>query len=185
METPSFETRRLILRSVEIEDAPSLQKHFADYEIIRNLHKGVPWPYPENGAVDFITRSILPKQGKDHWIWGIFLKTNPDELIGVIDLWRKPNPDNRGFWLGRAFWGQGIMTEAVTPVMNFAFHQAGFDSLIFANAQGNKGSRRVKEKTGARLIRVEPAEFVDPQLTQREVWQLDRQDWLEFVNKRN
>lgn len=47
------------------------------------------------------------------------------------------------------------MTEAVKPVMNFAFKELGFDQLVFTNAVGNQRSRRIEEKTGARLI--EPA----------------------------
>ena len=54
------------------------------------------------------------------------------------------------------------MTEAVKPVMDFAFKDLGFDQLVFTNAVGNERSRRIKEKTGARLIDVRPAKFVDP-----------------------
>ncbi len=97
--------------------------------------------------------------------------------VGVVDLWRQGCPESRGFWLGRKFWGQGIMTEAVVPVMDYAFDELGFETLVFTNACGNIGSRRVKEKTGAQLIGVAPAEFVDPELTEHEVWQLSKTDW--------
>lgn len=110
-------------------------------------------------------------------VWGIFLKEAPDELIGAVDLWREGKPEHRGFWLGRKYWGQGFMTEAVEPVMDYAFDELGFDVLIFANAVGNIGSRRIKEKTGARLLRVEPAKFVDPKFTEHEIWELRKEDW--------
>lgn len=177
MEIPSFETKRLFLRGITLEDVPAYEKHFVDYEVIRYLSSVVPWPYPKNGVEDFIKSMILPVQGKDRWLWGIFLKTNPKELIGGVDLWREGRPENRGFWLGKKFWGQGIMTEAVTPVMTFAFNELGFEKLIFANALGNIGSRKVKEKTGAKLIDVKPAKFVDPQFTQHEIWELKREEW--------
>ena len=48
----------------------------------------------------------------------MFLKTNPNELIGAVDLYRDGKPENRGFWLGKPFWKQGIMTEAVTVIMD-------------------------------------------------------------------
>ncbi len=99
-----------------------------------------------------------------------------------MDLWRKGKPENRGFWLSRKYWGKGIMTEAVEPVMDYAFNELGFSVLCFANAVGNTASRRVKEKTGCRLIRVEPAKFVDPKLTEHEVWELKKEDWLKFRN---
>lgn len=175
---PQFETARLILKGVTIEDGPCYQRHFVDYEVIRHLAAAVPWPYPEDGISKFILDSILPRQGIDRWVWGIFLKENVDELIGVVDLWREGKPENRGFWLGRKFWGRGIMTEAVTPVMDFAFNSLGFEKLVFSNALGNMGSHRVKEKTGATLIRVEPGKFVDSKYSQSEIWELTRENWI-------
>lgn len=174
---PVFETKRLILRGVVEEDAPNWQKHFDDYEVIRNLSAFVPWPYPKDGAVSFMKSLILPHQGIDRWVWGIFLKDAPGELIGCVDLWREGKPENRGFWLGRKYWGRGIMTEAVEPIMDYAFNELGFNVLIFANALGNIGSRRIKEKTGARLVRVEPAKFVDPKFTEHEIWELRKEHW--------
>ena len=50
-------------------------------------------------------------------MWGIFLKENPDELIGCIGVYKNRPFENRGFWLAKKFWGQGLMTEAVKPVM--------------------------------------------------------------------
>ena len=112
---------------------------------------------------------VLPRQGKDRWCFGIFLKTNPDELIGCVDLWREPVPENRGFWLGKKIWGHGYMTEAVAPVTNYAFNNLGFQKLYFTNAEGNLASRRVKEKSGATYIETRPVKFVSPEFTHTEL----------------
>lgn len=69
------------------------------------------------------------------------------------------------------------MTEAVEPVMDYAFTNLGFEKLVFANAVGNIKSRRVKEKTGARLLYIEPAKFVNPAYTEHEIWELKKEDW--------
>lgn len=180
---PVFETERLILRGVTLDDAGNYKKHFVDYEVIRQLSSVVPWPYPDNGVAEYIRNEILPKQGKDKWVWGIFRKEFPEELIGCVDLWREGRPENRGFWLGRKFWGRGYMTEAVYPVMDYAFSVLGFEVLVFANAVGNLRSRRIKEKTGARLVRVETAKFVDPSYTEHEVWELTKEAWETFRSK--
>ena len=177
MTLPIFETTRLILKEVRLTDADAYQKYFNDYEIISHLAAGVPWPYPADGAINFIKSCILPNQGKDRWVWGIFLKSNPEELIGVVDLWRPGHPENRGFWLARKFWGQGLMSEAVTPITDYAFEHLGFDRLVFANALGNKKSRRVKEKAGAQMIRVSPAQFVNPEYKEHEIWELTKEQW--------
>ena len=182
---PSFETARLLLKPVTLGDLPGYQKYFVDYEVIRHLSDAVPWPYPDDGVRFFLENVILPVQGTDRWVWGIFMKTNPDELIGCVDLWREGRPENRGFWLGRPFWGQGLITEAVEPTIDYAFSHLGFEKLIFSNALGNTRSRRVKEKTGARLIGTRPAKFVDPGLSEAETWELKKEDWDRLKADRN
>src|SRR4051812_20885813 len=174
---PILQTKRLLLQGLELKHAESYQKHFCDYDVISQMAAGVPWPYPEKGVETYIRNAVLPRQGVDLWIWGLFLKSNPQELIGAIELSRKAHPSNRGFWLGRKFWGQGMMTEAVPPVTDYAFYQLGFEKLIFTNAAGNIRSRRIKEKTGGRLIEVKPAQFVSPAFKNAEIWELTREDW--------
>lgn len=66
------------------------------------------------------------------------MKKQADEVIGVVDLWRKPSPENRGFWLGRKYWGTGIMTEAVVPVMNHAFDHLAFENAGFRERRGQR-----------------------------------------------
>lgn len=175
---PALETARLHLRGPTEADAPAIQKYFNDYEVIRQLAAHAPWPYPDDGALVFLREHVSPKQGHDHWVWGLFLKTAPDELIGVIDLWRAERPENRGFWLARPFWGQGLMSEAADKITDHAFNDLGFSRLILSNAVGNLRSRRIKERAGAVLLRTEAAKFVDPAYTEREVWELTNTRWI-------
>lgn len=176
-ESLEIDCDRLILRPVTTLDIPAYEKHFIDYEVIRHLSGSIPWPYPENGVADWMVNHILALQGQDRWFWGIFLKDNPSELIGGVELWRPGTPENRGFWLGSAHWGNGYMTEAVVQITDYAFDVLEFNKLIFSNAKGNTRSGRVKEKTGATLLRTEPFNFVDPAYTLREIWELDKDDW--------
>ena len=179
---PTFLTPRLILKEICLADVPSYEKHFIDYEVIRYLSSAVPWPYPVDGVENYFKKFVFPELGVKRWTWGIFLKENPSEVIGMIELFHDGKPEHRGFWLGRAYWGQGIMTEAVSPVMDYAFNELGFEKLVFSNAVGNFKSRRVKEKTGARLIGTRPVNHVDPQLTESETWELSRSEWVAFKN---
>ena len=177
---PTLQTKRLMLRGINLEDATSYQHHFADYQVIRYLSAVVPWPYPSNGVVEYIKSEILPKQGKDHWFWGIFLLENTSELIGGVNLWRVSNPENRGFWLGRTHWGKGLMTEALIPVMDYAFGALDFRELVLGNAKGNVRSRRLKEKVGAQFLREADARFVDSEFDQQELWKIDRETWERY-----
>jgi ribosomal-protein-alanine N-acetyltransferase len=183
MNFPEFETDRLYLRPISMDMVVDYKKYFIDYEVIRHLSAVVPWPYPETGVAEFLQTVILPSQGRDRWTWGIFLKSYDSELIGCVDLWRKGTPENRGFWLGKPFWGKGIMTEAVKPVMDYAFESLGFEKLLFSNALGNLRSRRIKEKTGAKLLGIRESKFVDPTLTFAETWELTKEDWIRRSSK--
>jgi RimJ/RimL family protein N-acetyltransferase len=69
------------------------------------------------------------------------------------------------------------MTEALNPITDYAFDVLGFESLTFSNAVGNLRSRRIKEKQGAQFLGIRPGTFVDPTLTEQEVWRLDSQLW--------
>ena len=177
---PTLNTERLLLKAVTIKDVPSYKKHFVDYEVIQYLSSAVPWPYPDDGVEFFLNNLVIPRQGKDRWCFGIYLKINPDELVGCVDLWREPIPENRGFWLGKKYWGRGIMSEAVGPVTDYAFDHLGFEKLYFTNAVGNLASRRVKEKSGATYIETRPAKFVSPEFTHTELWELTKENWKRF-----
>jgi RimJ/RimL family protein N-acetyltransferase len=174
---PEFQTERLILRAVSVKDIPSYHKYFVDYEVIQHLAAHVPWPYPEDGVKWFLENNIFPHQGNNLWMWGIYEKEKPLELIGAVHLWREGKPENRGFWLGKAFWGQGLMTEATAAVNEYAFTKLGFDKLYFTNAVGNTASRRVKEKSGAKFLEVREAQFVNPKFTHTELWELSKESW--------
>ena len=178
--SPEFKTDRLFIRGVKLEDAESYEKNFANYDIIQHLSQDVPWPYPKDSVRVFLEKMILPKQGTNKWFWVIFLKDKRDEVIGCIDLRRKGTHENRGFWLAKKHWGKGFMTEATIPIIDYAFEHLGFEKLIFANAVGNKRSRRVKEKTRATYIENRPAKFVNPEYTEQEIWELTKSNWNKF-----
>ena len=174
---PTLETERLLLKEVTLEHVEAYARHFVNYQVIRHLSAAVPWPYPPGGVRRFFEEQVLPRQGKNRWMWGLFLRGAPGELIGAVELWREGIPEHRGFWLAEERWGMGYMTEACAAVHDFAFERAGFEELIFSNAVGNHRSRRVKEKAGAVRIGLQEARFVDPSLTQYELWRLRREDW--------
>ncbi len=174
---PKLITERLLLKAITSADIPNYKKYFVDYEVIKHLSSSVPWPYPEDGVEQYLKLSIFPAQGINRWDWGLFLKEEPQELIGGIGLWRPGVPENRGFWLARKLWGQGLMVEAAQAVNEHAFNELGFEKLIFSNALGNIKSRRIKEKTGAKFLSNRPAKFVDPTIIEAETWEMTKEEW--------
>ena len=104
-------TERLILRPLEIADAEQIQALFPHWEIVSFLMNRVPWPYPADGALRFIQDVALPQQERgEAWHWTLRLRTEPSQIIGVINL--AVGETNRGFWLAPEWQGQGLMSEA-------------------------------------------------------------------------
>ena len=67
---PIFETKRLTLRPVTLDDAPATQRLFPHWEIVRNLGHNIPWPYPEDGALQFYRDVALPAMERgEQWLW--------------------------------------------------------------------------------------------------------------------
>ena len=71
---PVFETTRLILRDITERDASAYERHFVDYDVIGTMSHIVPWPYPENGVLEYIRTTVIPKQCLDRWVWAICLQ---------------------------------------------------------------------------------------------------------------
>ncbi len=183
MKTPTLQTERLILRPVRIEDAPAIQKHFNHWEIIKHLSTTVPWPYPEDGALTHIRDTVLPEVKKGNWhVWAIARIESPGEAIGLINF-RKKSDDNRGFWIAREYQGRGLMSEAISAIDDFSLEAMDIDKIIVKNAKSNLASRRVKEKTGAILLREQPANHRSGEAIE-EVWEITRHSWKEAKTQR-
>jgi len=176
--TPVLETRRLILRPVTLADAPSMQRYFNNWDIIKNLGPGVPWPYPMDGSETFLRDIALPAVARgDIQFWGITLR-GVDEVIGIIEFRPKANDPNgdRGFWLAEPFWGQGLMSEATAAVNDYIFDVMGLESFIEHNSITNTASHALKLQWNAEFIGDEPAVYRNGS-TKTEIWRITRDGW--------
>jgi [ribosomal protein S5]-alanine N-acetyltransferase len=180
IKTPVLETPRLILRPLAPSDAPAIQRHFNNWNIIRHLAVIVPWSYPEDGAESFIRLELARIAAGDQiYNWVLVLRPGDGEAIGNIRF--RPSAEapkgNRGFWLAEPYWNQGLMTEAVAAVNDFAFNTLGIESFHVCNAATNAASRRVKQKTGAVFVGHIELLHHDGQ-SKTEKWKVTREAWL-------
>ena len=58
-----------------------------------------------------------------------------------------------GYVLSKAYWGQGLMPEAVRAVINWLFDEENLDFIIVGHFERNAQSRRVIEKCGFEYIK--------------------------------
>jgi len=170
-------TARLRLRQLTLSDAPTIQRIFPDWEVVKYLSDQIPWPYPEDGAIMFVEGELKRIAAGSHYTWAITLLNDPEStLIGLISLMPHSKSDHRGFWLSRPYWGQGFMREAADRVTEFAFETLKLAELKLANAAANEGSRRIKLAAGAELVETTEENFVSGRLAS-EKWVLTAEKW--------
>jgi RimJ/RimL family protein N-acetyltransferase len=174
---PILQTSRLVLRPLELSDAPQAQALFPKWEIVRFLQKIVPWPYPPDGAYTWFREFALPAMARgEEWHWTLRLKSSPDSMIGCITLRSKDSNNNRGFWLGLPWQGQGLMTEACEAVTDYWFDVLKFPVLRAPKAVPNVASRRISEKTGMRMVAIEEHDYVSGRFP-TEIWEITAEEW--------
>jgi [ribosomal protein S5]-alanine N-acetyltransferase len=173
---PTLETRRLILRPLELSDAEQAQALFPQWEIVKYLASRVPWPYPPDGAHTYYRDLALPAMERgEQWHWMLRLKSNPQQVIGSISLMKGEN-ENRGFWLGLPWQGQGLMTEACEAVTDYWFEELKFPVLRAPKAVMNEASRKISERQEMRVVKREERDYVSGRLMS-EIWEITAEEW--------
>jgi ribosomal-protein-alanine N-acetyltransferase len=173
---PDGETERLVLRPLAFEDAERIQQIFPHWEVVRYLNRIVPWPYPANGAQQYLKEVALPGMERgEEFHWTLRLKSAPQLVIGTITL-RTSKEVHRGFWLGSSWHGQGLMMEAAAWANDFWFETLGQPVLRVDKAVDNRASRRISEKQGMRLVAVQDKEYVAGRLPS-ETWEITAEEW--------
>ena len=174
--TPELETARLVLRPLALADAEQTQGLFGQWEIVKYLTDQVPWPYPADGAYSYYRDHALPAVERgEEWHWTLRLKSAPERIIGSISL-LKNESNNRGFWLGLPWQGQGLMSEASEVVTDYWFDTLQFPVLRVPKAAVNIASRRISEKNGMRLVAREERQYVSGRLLS-EIWEITAAEW--------
>ena len=176
MTIPTLTTERLLLKPLVAEDAVQIQKLYPRWEIVRYMVSSVPWPYPDNGAENYVNNVALPDMAKGiAWFWSIRRRDVPDELMGIICLYDVED-NNRGFWLAPEFQGQGFMREASIATTDYWFNTLNKSVLRAPKAAANSRSRRISDSSGMRLIRTEKKAYVSGMLDS-ELWEITRDEW--------
>lgn len=181
--TPILETRRLLLRPLTLADSHAIQAIFPNWEIVKFLLSAVPWPYPEDGALEYIRDVALPAvQRGEEWAWTIRLRSKPDTIIGSISLFTKDD-ENRGYWLALDYQRAGLMFEACEATNRFWFETLGRTVLRELKAAANFASVRLSKHQQMTLVWEGEREFVSGRIP-AQIWELTARDWRVETQKR-
>ena len=178
-------TQRLILRRWEQADAEDLYRYASDADV------GPIAGWPPHKSIDE-SRAVIRDVLNGREAYAICLKEDEDgraigaielKLNGHTDLTDRDDECEMGYWLGKPFWGRGIVPEAVTEMLRRAFEDIGMQKVWVGYYEGNSKSKRVQEKCRFRFQR--KSEGVDVPLMQekrtgyvssltKDQWQWDR-----------
>ncbi len=145
---PRLETERLVLREMQPEDAFAIFQIFSDEEVMKYYDMEAFTSIEQAEAM--IERQQTRFAQKERFRWGITLK-DEDVVIGTggYVAWDKQQHlGGIGYDLARAYWQQGIMTEAVAAMVRFGFEEMGLNRIEAMVMPDNSASARLLQKLG-------------------------------------
>jgi ribosomal-protein-alanine N-acetyltransferase len=168
------------LSGLQLTDKAALLEHLNSKDIY-NATLNIPHPYTAADADWWLHKRIehVKRIGQEV---SFAIRNDETKLIGVVsadDL--EPHTTHRaeiGYWLARAYWGQGIMTDAVRAYVTYAFAELQLVRLTAHVFEFNIGSARVLEKNGFRLEgRLRKHISKDGQLLDGRFYGLLKEEW--------
>ena len=186
-----LETDRLILRRFTEADVDHLVALDGDPEVMRYVTGGIPTPR------DVIENEILPHwlryyaRGDRYGFWAAIEKATGD-FLGWFHFRPLPgaadDEPELGYRLRRSAWGQGYGTEGARALVRKGFAEFGVRRVVASTYQDNRGSRRIMEKVGMRLVRSyrpTPEELAAHGLPSGDIWDgddveyaIERAEWV-------
>ena len=134
------------LRKLEKTDAPRIAQLLNHKKVWDNLRDAIPFPYSLADAEFFL--QMVEKQTPQQ----TFAIVADEELCGIIGLVKQTDVYSHsaeiGYWLGEAFWGKGIATQAVRMATSYGFWTLGLRRIYACVFSFNLASMQVLEKNG-------------------------------------
>ena len=112
------------------------------------------------------------------------------EPVGSVGVFPTELPEGKGeseigYWIGRPYWGQGLIPEAVRELQRWCFQDRGEERLWCGHFPGNDQSRRVIEKCGFTYVCQDPPrEWPSGDTFGSRMYALTREEW-EKQRKKN
>ncbi len=146
MTFPTLTTDRLILRAFQLTDAAAMLRLRTDVSVMEFMDTS---PLKDlDAATRFIQQIHDDFQSKSGINWAISLAGETD-MIGYVNYWRMIPAHFRaelGYALLPAFWGKGLMTEAVEAVIAYGFERLNLHSIEANINPDNLPSQRLLER---------------------------------------
>ena len=147
--TKTIETSRLILRRFTLEDVQAMYRNWASDPAVT---KYLTWPTHTSEEVTHRVLSdwVSHYSEENYYQWAIVLKDlgQPIGSIAVGHMNDRVNSVEIGYCMGKNWWHQGIMTEALNAVIDFFFEEVGANRVEACHDPNNPNSGAVMKKCG-------------------------------------
>lgn len=147
---PRLETPRLILRRLEMRDAPDLFDYSRDPQVAKHVLWDAQTSVSEARA--YVRYMLRRYRAGEPASWGIEEKET-GRVVGTIGyMWYQQdnNACEVGYSLARRRWNRGYMTEALAEVLRFSFEELGVHRVEAQHEVENAASGAVMRKCGMR-----------------------------------
>jgi ribosomal-protein-alanine N-acetyltransferase len=154
-DTPVLTGKRVTLRGPRLSD-------YEEWRDLRKASREFLKPYEPRWTEADLSQRVFAarvrrgwreaRAGTDYSFLIFDHQQQGEPLVGGVTLSnvrrRAAQFANLGYWMGQHYAGRGLMTEAVTQVIDYAFETLGLHRIHAAFLPGNIASRRVLEKNG-------------------------------------
>ncbi|MEQ9764027.1 GNAT family N-acetyltransferase [Streptococcus jiangjianxini] len=147
MSIKTIETKRLVLRPFMLEDVPAMFEHWAGRQ---DNVTHVTWQAHDNQEV---TRKIISswiKEERAGYHLSIVKKSHQTLIrnIAIVDHKEDTQTAEIGYILGKDFWNEGFMTEALKAVIASLFEKTAINRIQAVFDTENPASGKVMTKAG-------------------------------------
>ncbi|MCF7223383.1 GNAT family N-acetyltransferase [Marilutibacter chinensis] len=129
------------LRAWRMDDLESLVRHADDEQVSRAVSDRFPYPYTRADGLRFLSGEVVDLSQP------VFAIEVDGEACGGIGV--RPGVDERacaaelGYWLGRAYWGRGLMSRVVAAYAPWVMQRLSLHRLFATVQDDNPASAAV------------------------------------------
>ncbi|HEM6115748.1 GNAT family N-acetyltransferase [Streptococcus pluranimalium] len=162
--TVQLETDRLILRKFQLEDAePMFDNCWSELDV---------WKWTSYDEMSCVA-DLVEKNGlfTEWWLslndqanrynWAIVLQSTSQPIgrIFVIELSEENAELEITYEIGKKWWYQGLMTEALKEIIRFLFEDVQVNRIVAYHAKENPASGKVMKKVGMTFCKMVPGAY--------------------------
>ena len=181
-------TERLILREFTKQDVDAVAEFRRDPRYLEYYYRP---PYTREECVRFVDKCIAWSKESPRCKFQLAITARSNGvLLGDCGIRTESIESRRGdigYELSPVYWGQGFASEAVRGILQVGFEDLDLDEIEARCVVANKRSVRLLHRLGFEETECRPPgpgrdEFADHILSERCVFLLDRDKWIEHTH---